>query len=64
MNTGDWGWDTQVPLPARATIVLVICVSDLKTHLTKFSDDQHAGALYLMIGNIRKDIHHTLNKHV
>ena len=33
----------------------VICVSD-KTHISNFSADQHAWPLYLMIGNIRKDI--------
>ena len=41
MSTGDWSWDTQDPLPAGATIVQVICVSD-KTHLTNFSGNQNA----------------------
>ena len=58
MNTGDCWWDTQDQLPAGATIVPVICASD-KTHLTNFSGDQHAGPLYLTIGNIRKDIRST-----
>jgi hypothetical protein len=31
MNTGDWWWDIQDQLPAGATIVPVICVSD-RTH--------------------------------
>jgi len=61
MNTGDWWWDTEDPLPAGATIVPVICVSD-KTQLTNFLGDQHAWPLYLTIGNIRKDIRCTPNK--
>jgi len=51
MNRGDWWWDTHDQLPAGATIVPVICASD-KTHLTNFSDDQHAWPLYLTIVNI------------
>jgi len=61
MNTGDWWWDTQDQLPARVTIVPVICASD-KTHLTNLLDDQYAWPLYLTIGNIRKDIRHIPNK--
>jgi len=61
MNTGDWWWDTQDQLPAGATIVPVICASD-KTHLTNFSDNEHAWPLYLTIGNIQKDIHRTPKK--
>jgi hypothetical protein len=57
MNTSDWWWDSQDQLPAGVTIVPVICASD-KTHLTNFFIDQHASPLYLMIGNIRKDIRH------
>jgi hypothetical protein len=38
MNTGDWWWNTQDQLPARATIVPDIWVSD-KTHLINFSGD-------------------------
>jgi len=38
INTGDWWWDTQDQLPARATIVPVICASNI-SHLTKFSDN-------------------------
>jgi len=41
--------------------VPVICASD-KTHLSNFSGDQHACTLYLMIGNIRKDIRRTPKK--
>jgi len=41
--------------------VPVICASD-KTHLTKFSGDQHAWPLYITIGNIRKDIRRTPNR--
>jgi hypothetical protein len=62
MNTGDWWWDTQDQLPARATIVPVICASD-KTHLINFLGDQHAWPLYLTIGNIRNVIRRTVTKH-
>jgi hypothetical protein len=61
MDTGDWWRDTKNQLPAGAMIVSVICASD-KTNLTNFSGDQHAWLLYLTIGNIRKDIHHTPTK--
>jgi len=61
MNMGDWWWHTQDQLPARATIVPVICASD-KTHLTNFSGDRHAWPLYPTIGNIRKDIRCTPKK--
>jgi len=62
MNTGDWRWDTEDQLPARATIVPVICASN-KTHLTNLSGDQHGWPLYLTIGNIHKDICSTPEKH-
>jgi len=62
MNTGVWWWDKLDQLPAGATIVPVICASD-KTHLIKFSGDQHAWPLYLTIGNIRNDIRLTPTKH-
>jgi hypothetical protein len=55
MNPGDWWSDTQDQLPAGAMIVPVICASD-KSHFTNFSGDQYSSPLYLMIGNIRKDI--------
>jgi len=55
MNKCDWWWNTQDQLPAGATFVPVICASD-KTHLTNFSDHQHAWQLYVTIGNIQKDI--------
>jgi hypothetical protein len=55
MNMGDWWWDTQDPLPARATVVPVICAFD-KTHLINFSGDQHAWPMYVTIGNIQNTI--------
>jgi len=61
INTGDWWWDTQDLLPARATIVPVICVSN-KTHLTNLSCDHHAWPLYVTIANIQKDIRQTHDK--
>ena len=50
-NTGDWSCNTEIQLPAGATIVPVICASD-KTYLTNFTSDQHAWPLYLTMGNI------------
>jgi len=38
MNMGECGWDMQNSLPAKATIVPVICTSD-KTHLNNYSGD-------------------------
>jgi len=58
MNSGDWWWDTQDHLLARATIVPVICAL-VKTHLTNFLGDRHAWPLYLTIGNSQKDMHRT-----
>jgi len=55
MNTGNCGWDLQDQLAAGATIVPVICTSDI-THLTNISGDQHATPLYLTIRIIRKVI--------
>ena len=55
MNSADWWWDTQNQLPAGATIVPVISLSD-KTHLTNVSGDQYTWLLYLTIGNIGEDI--------
>jgi len=56
MNTGDWWWDTQYHLPARATSMPAICASDM-SHMTIVSGDQHAKPLYRTIGNIWKDFH-------
>jgi len=59
--TGDWWWAMQDQLPAGATIVPVICASDM-THFINFSGDQYAWPLYLTISNIRKDICRTPEK--
>jgi len=58
----DWWWDMLGQLPARATIVPVICASG-KTHLTNSSGDQHAWPLYVTIGNIPNDICRTPQSH-
>jgi hypothetical protein len=58
MNSGDWQCHTPDQLPAAVMIVPVICVSD-RTHLTKFSDKQHAWPPCLTIGIIRKEIRWT-----
>jgi len=52
----------QDQLPARGTIVPVICASD-KTQWTIFPGDQHARLLNLTIGNIQKDIRDTPKPH-
>jgi hypothetical protein len=61
MNTGNWWWDTPDQLPAGATIVPVICASDM-LHLINVWADQHAWLRHLTISNIRKDIHCTPRK--
>jgi len=62
INTGDWWWwDMHNQHPVEVMIVPVICVSD-KTHLTNSSGDHHAWPLYLIIGNIGKDILSTPKK--
>jgi hypothetical protein len=55
MNTSDCWWDTQNWFPAGAMFVPVMYASH-NTHLTNISGDQHAWPLFLMLGNIRKDI--------
>jgi len=62
IHTSDWWWNTQDLLPAGATIVPVICASN-QTHWPNFSGDQHAWPLYLMIGNVQKNIHWTPETH-
>ncbi|KAN0140201.1 hypothetical protein V8E53_002097 [Lactarius tabidus] len=57
MHTGDWWWSVQTSLKARkpgATIVPLI-ISSNKTQLTLFLV-KSAYSVYLMIGNIPKDI--------
>ena len=53
--TGDWWWDTQDKVPEGGTIVLLLFGSD-KTHLTNFSGDKAAWPLYMMLGNVKKEI--------
>jgi len=63
MNMGDWWWDTEDQLPARATIVQVICASE-KTHLTNVLGDEHSWLWYLTTGNVCTDLPQTLIKHI
>ncbi|KAI5848606.1 hypothetical protein DFP73DRAFT_474133, partial [Morchella snyderi] len=51
MHTADWWWTMQEKLPPGATIVPIICSSDI-THLTNFSGDKKSWPKYLTIGNI------------
>jgi len=56
--TADWGWDMQDQLPAGATILPVICESDM-TRFTNFQSHLHAWPLYRTFSNIRIYIHRT-----
>ncbi|KAH0604492.1 uncharacterized protein H6S33_006869 [Morchella sextelata] len=51
MHTADWWWNMQERLPTGATIVPIICSSDV-THLTNFSGDKKTWPIYMTIGNI------------
>ncbi|KAG0633391.1 hypothetical protein HOY80DRAFT_896568 [Tuber brumale] len=62
MHTGDWWWETQDSLPERATLVLIICSSDV-TFLTNFSGDKKAWLIYLTIGNILSKTRNKSSKH-
>ncbi|KAI5839086.1 hypothetical protein DFP73DRAFT_599051 [Morchella snyderi] len=55
MHTADWWWTMQEKLPPVATIVPIICSSDI-THLTNFSGDKKSWPIYLTIGNIPGNI--------
>jgi hypothetical protein len=58
MNTIGWWFDTHDHLPARVTIVPVMCVCD-QIRRTNVSGNQQALLLYPTIGNIQYDIHRT-----
>ncbi|KAF7968708.1 hypothetical protein HWV62_29670 [Athelia sp. TMB] len=62
MWTGDWWWKMQTRLPSGAVVAPVILASD-KTTLTRFRGDKSAWAVYLTIGNIRKDVRRQPSKH-
>ncbi|KIM63477.1 hypothetical protein SCLCIDRAFT_117083 [Scleroderma citrinum Foug A] len=56
MWTADWWWDMQQQLPP------VILASN-KTQLTHLQGDKFAWPVYLMIGNISKDLHVQVSLH-
>ncbi|KAH9175218.1 hypothetical protein EDB89DRAFT_2113355 [Lactarius sanguifluus] len=63
MHTGDWWWAVQTSLEAHrpgAMVILVILSSD-KTQLTLFRG-KAAYPVYLMIGNVSKDIRRKLSR--
>ncbi|KAG0632929.1 hypothetical protein HOY80DRAFT_854248, partial [Tuber brumale] len=62
MHTGDWWWETQDSLPKGATLVPIICSSDV-TFLTNFSGDKKAWPIYLTIGNILSKTRNKSSKH-
>ncbi|KAG0639401.1 hypothetical protein HOY80DRAFT_1074395 [Tuber brumale] len=51
MHAGDWWWETHDSLPEGATLVPIICSSDV-TFLTNFSGDKKAWLIYLIIGEV------------
>ncbi|KAG0640986.1 hypothetical protein HOY80DRAFT_859151, partial [Tuber brumale] len=62
MHTGDWWWETQDSLPEGATLVPIICSSDVK-FLTNISGDKKAWPIYLTIGNILSKTRNKSSKH-
>ncbi|KAG0132972.1 hypothetical protein HOY82DRAFT_483212, partial [Tuber indicum] len=62
MRTGDWWWETQDTLPDGATLVPIICASDV-TFLTNFSGDKKAWPIYMTIGNILSKTRNKASKH-
>ncbi|KAJ7815457.1 Zn-finger domain-containing protein [Mycena leptocephala] len=62
MWTAAWWWKLQKLLPPGATIAPIILSSD-KTKLSNFRGDQSAWPVYLMIGNISKDIRRQTSSH-
>ncbi|KAG2143455.1 uncharacterized protein EDB93DRAFT_1241482 [Suillus bovinus] len=62
MWTGDWWWEMQRRLPQGAVVAPVILALD-KTSLSQFCGDQEVWPVYLMLGNISKDIRCQPSKH-
>ncbi|KAL4069009.1 hypothetical protein J3A83DRAFT_4359099 [Scleroderma citrinum] len=63
MWTGDWWWELQGQLPKGAVIAPVILASD-KISLSLFQGDQEVWPVYLMTGNISKEVCHQPSKHM
>ena len=51
MHTGNWWWEKQKELSARATIILVLLASD-KTIMSLSHGDQILWPVYVTIGNL------------
>ncbi|KAG0133447.1 hypothetical protein HOY82DRAFT_538187 [Tuber indicum] len=62
MHTADWSWETQDTLPDGATLVPIICGSDV-TFLTNFSGDKKVWPIYMTIGNILSKTRNKASKH-
>ncbi|KAG0633437.1 hypothetical protein HOY80DRAFT_896527, partial [Tuber brumale] len=62
MHMGDWWWETQDSVPEGATLVPIICSSDV-TFLTNLSGDKKAWQIYLTIGNILSKTRNKSSKH-
>ncbi|KAG0633524.1 hypothetical protein HOY80DRAFT_1104646 [Tuber brumale] len=62
MHMGDWWWETQDSLPEGATLVPIICSSDVM-FLTNFFGDKKAWPIYLTIGNILSKTRNKSSKH-
>ena len=58
MHTGDWWWETQKELLNGATLVLLLISTD-KTALTQHQGDLSAWPVYLMIGNLNRQMRWT-----
>ncbi|KAG0644303.1 hypothetical protein HOY80DRAFT_1075254 [Tuber brumale] len=62
MHVGDWWWETQDSLLEGATLVPIICSSDV-TFLTNFSGDKKPWPIYSTIGNILSKTRNKSSKH-
>ncbi|KAG0644342.1 hypothetical protein HOY80DRAFT_878688, partial [Tuber brumale] len=62
MHAVDWWWETQDSLPEGATLVHIICSSDIKL-LTNLGGDKKAWPIYPTIGNILSKTSNKSSKH-
>ncbi|KAG0138782.1 hypothetical protein HOY82DRAFT_595293 [Tuber indicum] len=62
IHKAQWWWETQDTLPDGATLVPIICGSDV-TFLTNYSGDKKAWPIYMTIGNILSKTRNKASKH-
>jgi len=55
IHIADWWWETQASVPRGGTVVPMLFASN-KNHLTNLSGDKAPSAVYILIGNITKDL--------